>query len=151
MSFFGLFSLLLSHTKNNGLNTFQGRITQVQTEGSLSLVDVQVGDLSFTSIVIETPESAPYLKQGSSIEVMFKETEVSISRPVETRVSLQNKLLCRVLEVRKGKLLATVTLQHPIGIIESVITVRAVGQLDLKPGVEVLAMIKTNEIMLSAS
>lgn len=115
------------------------------------MVDVQVGDLSFTSIVIETPESAPYLKEGNAIEVMFKETEVSISRPAETRVSLQNKLLCRVLEVRKGKLLATVTLQHPIGIIESVITVRAVDQLDLSPGVDVLAMIKTNEIMLSAS
>lgn len=150
MSFFGLFSLLLSHTKHSGLNTFHGRVTQVQTEGSLSLVDIRVGDISFTSIVIETPESAPYLKEGSGIEVMFKETEVSISRPVENRVSLQNKLLCRVVEVRKGKLLATVTLQHPIGTIESVITVRAVGQLDLRPGVEVLAMIKTNEIMLSA-
>jgi molybdopterin-binding protein len=33
--------------------------------------------------------------------------------------------------------------------IESVITVRAVQQLDLSPGMDVLAMVKTNEIMLS--
>lgn len=132
------------------MNTFHGRVTQVQTEGSLSLVDVQVGDISFTSIVIETPETAPYLVEGGEIIVMFKETEVSVSRPVRTHVSLQNKLPCRVVRVRKGALLATVTLQHPIGTIESVITVRAVDQLGLAPGIEVLAMIKTNEIMLSA-
>ena len=132
------------------MNIFHGHITRVQTEGSLSLVDASVNDVSFTTIVIETPETAPYLKVNHEILVMFKETEVSISKPVKTSSSLQNKLPCTVTNVNKGKLLATVELQHPIGKVVSVITARAVKQLDIKVGDEVVAMIKTNEIMLSA-
>jgi molybdate transport system regulatory protein len=132
------------------LNTFHGHITGVQTEGSLSLVDARVQDVSFTTIVIETPETAPYLRVGHEIQVMFKETEVSVSKPIKTSSSLQNKLSCRVVNVQKGKLLATVELQHAIGKVYSIITARAVEQLNLQPGDEVLAMIKTNEIMLSA-
>ena len=132
------------------MNTFHGHITGVQTEGSLSLVDARVQDVSFTTIVIETPETAPYLRVGHEIQVMFKETEVSVSKPIKTSSSLQNKLPCRVVNVQKGKLLATIELQHTIGKVYSIITARAVEQLNLQPGDEVLAMIKTNEIMLSA-
>ena len=132
------------------MNIFHGKVKQVQTEHSLSLVDVVVGDVGFTSIVIETPETAPCLVEGHAIKVMFKETEVSISKPVQKRSSLQNKLISRIVKVEKGNLLATVTLEHSIGTVVSVITARAVEQLDLQPGDEVMAMIKTNEIMLSA-
>ena len=46
----------------------------------MSMVDIDVDGDVFSSIVLETPASAAYLKQGSSVTLLFKETEVSIGK-----------------------------------------------------------------------
>lgn len=132
------------------MNIFSGQITNIESNGHLSLVDVNVQNVHFTSVVIETPDTSSFLKVGHEIKVMFKETEVSLSKERNRKISLQNKLVCEVLKVNQGAILATVTMKHPIGELESVVTARAIRQLNLSEGDEVLAMIKTNEIMLSA-
>ena len=43
------------------MNILPGTIKEIQTHGNLTLVKVSVSDITFTSIVIETPESANYL------------------------------------------------------------------------------------------
>ena len=130
------------------MNTLPGTIKKIQTHGNLTLVRVLVSDITFTSIVIETPESASYLKIGAEITVMFKETEVIISKNAH-EISLQNRIPAKIMEITEGQLLSQITLQYQSHFISSIITSNAVKQLQLTPGKEVIAMIKTNEIMLS--
>ena len=132
------------------MNVFEGHIINLQTEGDLTLVDVKVKDVQFTSVVIETPESAPFLTSGGPIQVMFKETEVSLSNQIDRKISLQNKLVCQITAIDNGAILSTVTMSHSIGILVSIVTTRAIQQLELTVGSEVLAMIKTNEVMLAS-
>ena len=132
------------------MNTLRGKISSIQTKGNISLVKVQVGDSQLTSVIIETPQSATYLFEGNELNVLFKETEVVIGKGKEIPISLQNKLTCKVEKVEVGALLGKVILKHPKGIIRSVITANAIRQLDIKVGDEVTALIKTNEVMLSA-
>ena len=130
------------------MNILPGIIEEFQTHGNLTLVKVRIEDLLFTTIVIETPESVGYLKQDCPIKVMFKETEVIISKDNQD-ISLQNRIPSVVEEIKQGQLLSHLILKYRSYLIGSIITSNAVNQLQIKPGSEVVAMIKTNEIMLS--
>lgn len=130
------------------MNTLPGTIKDLQTHGNLTLVKVAVEDQLFTSIVIETPTTVNYLKTGASIQVMFKETEVIISRePVE--ISLQNRIPATLVEIKSGELLSQLKLQFNQHVFRSIITSKAVEQLKIQTGQQVYAMVKTNEIMLA--
>lgn len=130
------------------MNILKGEISQIQSHESLSLVKIKVGKYNFTTIVIETSETAEYLRIGSEINVLFKETEVLICRKPCPKISLQNRMDCSIEDIDQGKLLSHLTLKTEAGSIRSIITSNAVRQLGLKRNDEVIAMVKTNEIML---
>lgn len=79
---------------------------------------------------------------------MFKETEVIIGKN-GTDISIQNQIPVKVMAIEQGQLLSQLSLQYQEYALCSIITSNAVKQLQLQPGVEVIAMVKTNEIMLS--
>lgn len=130
------------------MNQFKGQVAEVISEGELSLVRVQVGDVTFTTIVIERPEDHPHLQKGHPISVLFKETEVVIATTSDLPISMQNRISGVIEQVQKGKVLSSITLKSKIGKVKSVITSGSVDRLALTPGKTVCAFIKTNEIML---
>ncbi|WP_370443935.1 molybdopterin-binding protein, partial [Aquimarina sp. Aq78] len=126
-----------------------GEITSIKTNGSLSLVTVDVGAVFFNTIIIETPDTAPYLKQGNHIKMIFKETEVIVGKGIEHSISIQNKAIGEIINIKKGQLLSTLTIDSTIGHLTAIITSDAADQLQLEIGEKITAMIKTTEIMLS--
>ena len=132
------------------MNTLSGEIAAIKVKNALSLVYINVTSARLCAIVIDTPESAPYLRTGNRIKVIFKETEVIIGTGKNQQISLQNRISGQVKAVESGDLLSKVTVDTPAGEIVSVITTNAVKQLHIKAGSQVTAMIKTNEVMLSA-
>mgnify|MGYP000386249884 CR=1 FL=1 len=131
------------------MNTLRGKITSINTEGHLSLISISVKDVTFKSIVIETPQSVDYLKTGNTINVLFKETEVVIGKGKIQQISMQNQVPCTIKNIEEGKLLSRIDLDFQNNEIVSIITTNAIRNLDLKVDDKVVAMIKTNEIMLS--
>jgi len=131
------------------MNILKGKIESIKVNGSLSIVKVKVKDISFSSIIIDTPETAPYLKKGGDINVIFKGTEVIIGIGDMDGISLRNKLLGRVKSIDSDKLLSKIVVQTKVGEITSIITSNAVRQLQIEVGTQVTAMVKTNEIILS--
>ncbi len=132
------------------MNNIKGQIHEIKISGSLSLVSIRINEnILLNSIVIETPESAPYLIKGNSINVIFKETEVVISKDKKPAISLQNRIVGTIKNIEQGELISRVILATEVGEIVAIISTNAVNLLDLKKQTEVLAMIKLNEIMLS--
>lgn len=131
------------------MNKLKGIISQVVSDDHMSIVEMKVGDVTLKTIVIETPASAPFLKPGNEINILFKETEVSIATNYSGKISLQNKLNCKIKAINKGRLLSMISLDFKGTDISSVITSAAVEQLDLKIDDEVTALVKTNEIIIS--
>jgi len=130
------------------MNRLHGTIAFVESTDHLSLVDVDVeGDL-FTAILVETPESAAWLKNGNPVAVLFKETEVSLAKNLSGRISLRNRMAARVESIRKGKLLSEVRLDYRGHAVVSVITTRSVERLELAPGDQVEGLVKANEVTL---
>lgn len=131
------------------MNSLQGTVESLNIHENLTLATIKVGDVLMKSIVIETPETCLYLVKGNPVKVLFKETEVVIGKGDISGISLQNRLECELVHINKGVLLSELTLTTQNTTIYSIITTNAVNQLGLKVGESVLAMIKTNEIMLS--
>lgn len=131
------------------MNSLSGIINQLEVNGSLSLVGIKVGDCDFKSIVVETPETAEFLKIDGPIKVLFKETEVVISTDDNPQISLRNKMKATIQSIEEGKLLSKIRMDTNAGHITSIITTNAVVQLNLVEGSNVLAMVKTNEVLLS--
>lgn len=131
------------------MNTLEGEIESIKTHGSLSLVKIKVDTIFFSTIVIETPDTATYLKLGNNVNVLFKETEVIIGKGLEHAVSMQNKIVGKIIEIKEGEILSKLTIDSTVGKITAIITANAVLQLELKIGETVTAMVKTTEVMLS--
>ncbi|GAB5527880.1 MAG: hypothetical protein Roseis2KO_57520 [Roseivirga sp.] len=131
------------------MNILTGKIASVTPSGELSLVGVSCADLLITAIVIDTPETAPYLKPDTTVKLLFKETEVIIGKGIDHQISLRNQVMGTITGLEKGTLLSKVTITTKVGEINSIITTQAANQLGLNIGAEACAMIKTNEIMLS--
>lgn len=131
------------------MNSVKGTISHIETQGNLSLVNVLSGEVIFTSIIIEAPDQISYLEIGHEIYIHFKETEVFLGKEPIGQITLRNRIRGNVKNIEKGKLLSEVILETEVGQISSIVTTRAVEELNLKKDEKVVAMIKTNEIMIS--
>lgn len=133
------------------MNRLRGQISAIESCGQLSLVDVDVAGGTMTAIVVETPQSAFYLKIGGDVWILFKETEVSLAKDLSGHLSLRNRLKCVVRKINKGQLLCEVHLDYKCFSLVSIITRRAVERLALSVGDRVEALIKANEVMFRES
>jgi molybdopterin-binding protein len=133
------------------MNKYQGHIVKVESSGALSMISVALSDgVEVSAIVIETPESASYLKEGGPISVLFKETEVILSNGNVAQIGIKNRVPGEVQKIEADVLLSKVTLQTPMGELEVIIASTELKSLGLLPGDPVTALIKINEVMLMA-
>ncbi|OIR17867.1 DNA-binding transcriptional regulator ModE [mine drainage metagenome] len=132
------------------MNRLKGQIVAIDSNSHLSLVDVAVGDDVFTATLLETPETADYLKIGSKVTLLFKETEVALAKNLSGLISLRNRIVVTIRSIERGDILSAVRLDYVGNALTSVITARAVDRLQLAVGDQVEALIKANEIALMA-
>jgi len=110
------------------------------------LADIDVDGHGFSAMFIESVSVTHWLQEGKKVLLVFKETEVSLAKDIQGRISIRNRLPCTVVSIDKGTLLSKIDLQFKGYLISSVITTRSAGYLEIQPGDEVIAMIKSNEI-----
>ncbi len=138
------------------MNLLPGTIIGINTGEGISIVKVGLEKMIFTSIVLDTPADSPYLVEGHPVSVQFKETEVIIAKGLPQAISVRNRIECTIKKIRSGQLLCELTLYFAgkeTGTeytIRSIITRESCDQLELKENDEVIALVKTNEVSLSA-
>jgi len=74
-----------------------------------------------------------------------------LSRPDMTiqSINARNQFKGKIKEIIEGPVVSEVDVETPFGIVTSVITSRSVRELQLKPGVEVLALVKATEVSIA--
>jgi molybdate transport system regulatory protein len=133
------------------MNKLPATITAIQQSGTILLVDAEVGGQVFSALLIESIQRPEWLEVGKAVDLVFKETEVSLAKNLEGQISTRNRMKCTVQKINKGELLSMITLQFNACTIASAITTRAVNALQLKIGDEVDALVKANEVSLMKS
>jgi len=131
------------------MNRLQGEISAIETEQALSIVTVDVGGIPFQAIVIETPDTASYLRVGNTLQLIFKETAVILALPPLPTMSIANQLPVQVSQVFDGKVLSRVECESVAGVLTVIVPTSDFLKLKIKKGAKLLALIKTNEVMLS--
>jgi molybdate transport system regulatory protein len=130
------------------MNKLPGRISRIQQSSSIILVDVDVDGHVFSAMLIESATRQEWLQEGHPVDLVFKETEISLGKNLSGLISLRNRMKCRVLQIERGELLSIISLAFQNFTIVSAITTRSVEMLDLKIGDEVEALVKANEVSL---
>lgn len=130
------------------MNKLSGKITKIQQSGAVILVDVDVDGHGFSAMLIESASHQNWLFQGNLVYLVFKETEVSLAKNLSGLISMRNRMKCKVQQIERGELLSKVSLNFQNDSVTSAITTRSVDSLDLKPGDEVEALVKANEVSL---
>ena len=130
------------------MNKLSGTITQIQQSGAILLVDIDVEGKGFSALLIESTPRHNWIRKGNSVNIVFKETEVSLAKELSGRISLRNRMNCKVLGVDRGELLSTVKLGFKHFTLVSAITTRSVDSLQIAVGDEVEALVKANEVSL---
>ena len=130
------------------MNILTGIITQIQQSGAILLVDVEVDGQGFSALLIESATRPEWLEKSNTIDLVFKETEVSLAKNLSGLISLRNRMQCQVLKVERGELLSKITMQFQHHTITTAITTRAVDSLQIVVGDTIEAMVKANEVSL---
>jgi len=130
------------------VNKLTGKIVLIESTPHMSMVDIDVEGDVFSSIVLETPASAAYLKQGNSVTLLFKETEVSIGKNLSGLISLRNRFKGTIKRIEKSDILAKIILDYKNKEITSIISTRSTQKLGLANGDLVEWLVKTNEVSL---
>lgn len=133
------------------MNRFEGHISKIRTHGPLSMVSVALpGTLELRAIVIESPDTATYLREGNRIAVLFKETEVILCTGDSAGTSILNRIPAEVRDIEQSALLSRVALHSPAGTLDAIVPSESLPALGLRNGMQIMALVKTNEVMLSA-
>lgn len=130
------------------MNKLTGIVTQIQKSGAILLVDVDIDGQGFSALLIESASQPEWLQKGNSVDMIFKETEVSLAKNLTGVLSFRNRMKCKVLQVDRGELLCNIALQFQKHTIVSSITTRAVDSMQISIGDEIEALVKANEILL---
>ncbi len=132
------------------MNKLEGKITDIKVSGGLSVVTVELtGGIALRSIIIETPDSASYLKNGNPINVVFKETEVILAKGETSHLSLQNRIKGKVHSISNGELLTEVMIECEPGRITAIVSKDAFETMNVRIDDMITALIKQNEVMLA--
>jgi len=130
------------------VNKLTGKIILIESSPHMSMVDIDVEGDVFSSIVLETPASAPYLQKGNTVTLLFKETEVSIGKNLSGMISLRNRFKSTIKRLEKSDILTKVFLNYRSKEIVSIISTRSAQKLGLIDGDQVEWLVKTNEVSL---
>ncbi len=130
------------------MNKLTGTITHILQSGAILLVDVDVDGQGFSALLIESATMPEWLREGKSVEIVFKETEVSLGKNLSGLISTRNRMKCKVMQIVRGQILSKIKLGFLKYTISSALTTRAVDSLQIVIGDEIEALVKANQIAL---
>ncbi len=107
------------------------------------------GTKMYASITESSTENMN-IKVGDKVIAFFKASHVLIGVGWSMPISARNKLQGTIKTIRKGAVNSEISVKLPIGdIVSSIITNEAVDEMALKEGDEVVAIIKSSDVMIA--
>ncbi|MDD2697598.1 MAG: hypothetical protein PHF17_02220 [Arcobacteraceae bacterium] len=128
------------------MNILNGTIQKITKIDSLVLLEIAVGQYTFSSLVLESNDSNEYTILDN-VNIIFKETEVMIATK-ESIVSARNSFISPILDIEMGKLLCNITFNFDIYKINSIITKSAIQELQCNINDNFKWFIKSNEVIV---
>ncbi|MFI6274196.1 molybdopterin-binding protein [Streptomyces sp. NPDC050988] len=131
-------------------NQLPGTVTSVTPGEAMATVKVRLdGGQELTAAITLEAVKELGLAEGSAVRALVKSTEISLATGPVDGLSIRNRLPGTVTDIATGGAMASVKVSVDGGDLTSAITKDAVGDLDLKTGTAVTALIKSTEVSLA--
>ena len=132
------------------MNRIAATIKNIETAGAISLVTLTAHGRDFSCVLIETPETAPYLQNGHRVWMIFKETELSVATHWQGEISLRNRFPGKITQLEFGQILTKIGIDFFGTPLTAIITTPSARRMGLQIGAEVTGMVKTTELAIMA-
>ncbi len=132
------------------MNKLQGIIKNIQMHEGISLIDISIGDDEFSSLIINSKNTDEYIREGNTVNLLFKETEVSVKNyHPEFNKKRKNKIVTTVKNIRVGKILSEISFIYNHQTITAIVLTRLLNELNLQVKDKAIVILRTQEILLS--
>jgi molybdate transport system regulatory protein len=128
------------------MNKIKVKVINSYTQDGVTLVDLNYHWDLFTVLLISEKDSS-FISVGEELFILFKETEVALSKK-RLEQSIRNNLNTHVLSVERGDILSRINLDYRGNLIQSLITTRALEDMEIQEGDNLFALIKANDISI---
>lgn len=149
------FSLLkVLNMKTSARNQWVGKVTAVRSGAVNDEIEVTLpGGLRLSAIVTRESTESLALRTQMTVIALVKSSAVLLAVGLDdARVSARNRIDARVVKVVPGAVNAEVVLQAEGGVdVVAIVPQAAVGELDLKEGAAVTALVKASDIVLAVA
>ncbi|MGF1426720.1 TOBE domain-containing protein [Kitasatospora sp. LaBMicrA B282] len=133
-------------------NQIPGTVTSITNGAVMATVRTRLtGGQELTSAITVDAVKDLGLAVGSAVNALAKSTEIALATGPVTGLSIRNQLPGTVAEVATGGAMATVKVTIDGGELTAAITKDAAEDLGLAVGSQVVALIKSTELALSAA
>ncbi|NTU98025.1 MAG: TOBE domain-containing protein [Chlorobiaceae bacterium] len=127
------------------MNVLSATVFRIQRQDSLCLFELDASGIPMYMLLFD-PDSS--VSEGCRVNVLFKETEVSIANSSSTQTTILNSFPAIIRKIRTGRILADIGLQSAAGSIQSIITMIALENLQLRENDTVTVLIKASQLSL---
>ncbi len=131
------------------MNILSGVIIEVSSHQGISLVDIRIGDDEFSSLIINSEATQEYIFKGNKVNLLFKETEISLKRYHEKSVKRQNKVVVDVVSIVRGQILSEVKVKYKNVVLTAIVLTRILNELALEVGKKAILILRSQEVLLS--
>nr|WP_314858755.1 TOBE domain-containing protein [uncultured Undibacterium sp.] len=128
------------------MNSLPGILSEIESEGSVALLDVMVGDQKFSATLLGSNTDFSDWQNGMRVQLSFNEMEVAIAKNLQGQISLRNRLPGVIQQIEAGKILTRVHFLMQQFTISAVITTRSARALQLAVGDHIEGLVKSNEM-----
>ena len=131
------------------MNKLPGKIISIETEGSIALVEVAVGELKLSASLLGNVEDLSCWYVNQDVRLLFNEMEVAIAKNLSGQISLRNRMPGKIVHLEIGKILTRIVfvLEGNYSV-SAVITSRSARGLGLMLGDQIEGLVKSNEMNL---
>lgn len=102
--------------------------------------------LGVQTVEVLSLELTTHLKVGSRVQLSVKSTDLALAKNFSGQLSYSNQLKANVTHVNNGKILSSIELDVEGFALESIITLNASLEMNLREGDEVVVLIKGSEV-----
>ena len=131
------------------MNTLKGKVFAIESHEGISIIDIKIGNDEFSSLIIETDATKKYIKVGNEIDMLFKETEISLKNYHNKLIKRNNKFTAKVVSINLGKILSDIDLEYNNQLLKVITLTRHINELNLQVGKKAVMILRTQEILLS--
>ena len=132
------------------MNKLKGEIYNIETSEGITLVDIRIGNDEFSSLIINSESTDEYISVGNEVNMLFKETEISVKNfHGKYDKKRQNKIITQLESINKGVILSDLKFSYKGNFVSAIILTRLLEELALNVGKKAVLILRTQEILLS--